>query len=291
MQQVQLGRTGRRVSRVGLGAMPLSLEGRPPRDQAKAVVRRAVELGVTFIDTADAYCLDDDDTGHNERLIAEALDEIGARDDVLVATKGGSVRPGGRWERDGRPEHLRAAAEHSLRMLGVDRIDLYQLHAPDPRVPFEESVGALARLHEEGKIRAIGLSNVSLMQLQAAEGLVTVTSVQNRFNPWDRASEASGLVRYCHEHAITFLPYSPVGGGRRVKLLRESAELRGIGARHGATPEELVLAWILGASPSLLPIPGASRTESIESSVRAASITLDDRTRRELEDAFRDLPE
>ena len=291
MQQVQLGRTGRHVSRIGLGAMPLSLEGRPPREDAKAVVRRAVELGVTFIDTADAYCIDDGDTGHNERLIAEALDEIGARDDVLVATKGGSVRPGGRWERDGRPEHLRAAAEHSLRMLGVDRIDLYQLHAPDPRVPFEESVGALARLHEEGTIRAVGLSNVSLMQLQAAEGLVTVTSVQNRFNPWDRSSEASGLLRYCDEHAITFLPYSPVGGGRRVTLLRESPELREIGERHGATPEELVLAWILGASSSLVAIPGASRTESIESSVRAASVTLDDRTRRELEDAFRDLPE
>jgi aryl-alcohol dehydrogenase-like predicted oxidoreductase len=292
MQTVQLGRTGRRVTRIGLGGMPLSIQGRPDREQAKAVIRRAVELGVNFIDTADAYCLDDAETGHNERLIAETLDEIGARDEVTVATKGGLTRPDGRWERDGSPGHLRRACEHSLRMLGTDRIDLYQLHAPDPRVPFAESVGAVARLYEEGVIAAVGLSNVSLFQLQAALALVPVTSVQNRYNPWDRSAELDGLIRFCDQSSITFLPYSPVGGGRRVQLLRESAELREIGRAHdGATPEELVLAWILGASPSLAAIPGASRVESIESSVRAQSLRLDDRTRRELEEAFRALPE
>lgn len=292
MQQVQLGRTGRRVARIGLGGMPLSLPGRPDRAQAREVIRRAVELGVNFIDTADAYCLDDSETGHNERLIAETLDELGARDDVLVATKGGVVRPEGRWERDGRPEHLRRACEHSLRMLGTDRISLYQLHAPDPRVPFTDSVGGVARLYEEGKVAAVGLSNVSLMQIQAALAMVPVTSVQNRYNPWDRSSELTGVIRFCDQRSITFLPYSPVGGGRRVRLLRESEELREIGARYdGATPEELVLAWILAASPSLVPIPGASRVASIESSVRAESLRLDERTRRELEDGFRALPE
>lgn len=291
MQTVKLGRTGRRVTRVGLGGMPLSIQGRPDRTQARDVIRRAVELGVNFIDTADVYCLDDDDLGHNERLIAETLDELGARDDVTVATKGGLTRPEGRWENDARPEHLRQACEHSLRMLGMDRIDLYQLHAPDRRVPFGDSVGEMARLYEEGKVAAVGLSNVSLMQVQAALALVPVTSVQNRYNPWDRSSELDGIIRFCDENSITFLPYSPVGGARRVKLLRESDELREIGARHeGATPEELVLAWILGASPSLAVIPGASRAASIESSVRAASLRLDDRTRRELEEAFRALP-
>ncbi|HEX6042664.1 aldo/keto reductase [Longimicrobium sp.] len=291
MQTVQLGRTGRRVTRVGLGGMPLSIQGRPDRARAKDVIRRAVELGVNFIDTADVYCLDDADLGHNERLIAETLDALGARDDVTVATKGGLTRPEGRWENDGRPEHLRRACEHSLRMLGTDRIDLYQLHAPDRRVPFGESVGAVARLYEEGKVASVGLSNVSLMQVEAALALVPVTSVQNRYNPWDRSSELDGIIRFCDQRSITFLPYSPVGGARRVTLLRESEELREIGARHGgATPEELVLAWILGVSPSLAVIPGASRPASIESSVRAASLHLDDRTRRELEEAFRALP-
>jgi aryl-alcohol dehydrogenase-like predicted oxidoreductase len=272
--------------------MPLSIQGRPDREQAKATLRRTVELGVNFIDTADAYCLDDSEFGHNEQLIAETLDEMGVRDEVTVATKGGLVRPGGRWENDGRPEHLRRACEDSLRRLGGDRIDLYQLHAPDPRVRFAESVGEVARLYEEGKVSAVGLSNVSLMQIQAALAIVPVTSVQNRYNPWDRSSELTGVIRFCDQSSITFLPYSPVGGGRRVQLLRDSEELREIGARHGdATPEELVLAWILGVSPSLVPIPGASRPESIESSVRAEGLRLDERTRRELEEVFRGLPE
>lgn len=291
MQQVILGRTGRRVARVGLGGMPLSISGRPERGEALGVIHRAVELGVTLIDTADVYCLDENDIGHNEALVAEALASVPHRDDVVVATKGGLVRPGGRWETDARPEQLRRACEHSLRMLGTDRIDLYQLHSPDPAVPFAESVGAIARLREEGKVRAVGLSNVSLMEVRTAEGIVPVTSVQNRYNPWDRAAELEGLIRYCDQHAITFLPYSPVGGGRRVKLLRESAELLRVGGEHGASPEELVLAWILSVSPSIVVIPGASRTASIESSVRAEALRLDERTRRELEDAFRALPQ
>lgn len=292
MEQVQLGRMSRRVARIGLGAMPLSIVGRPDRAQARTVIRRAVELGVNLIDTADVYCLAESDVGHNERLVAETLDEMGVRDEVVIATKGGMIRPEGRWERDARPERLRASCEHSLRMLGTDRIDLYQLHAPDPKVPFADSVGELARLYQEGKVAAVGLSNVSLMQLQAALAIVPVASVQNLFNPWDRSSELTGVIRYCDQNAITFLPYSPVGGRRRVGLLRESEELRAIGARHGgASPEELVLAWILAVSPSLVAIPGAKRVESIESSVHAESLRLDDRTRRELEDAFRALPE
>jgi aryl-alcohol dehydrogenase-like predicted oxidoreductase len=291
METVALGRTGRRVARVGLGAMPLSTPGRPPRDAAKAVVRWAVELGVTLVDTADVYCEGEHDVGHNERLVREALREAGAGDEVVVATKGGLVRPEGRWEADASPAQLRAACERSLRALETDRIDLYQLHRPDPAVPFEESVGELARLHEEGKVRAVGLSNVTLMQLRIAEAMVPVTSVQNRFNPWDRSSEAEGVIRHCQEHGVTFLPYSPVGGRRRVAMLRASDPLRSVGERLGATPEELVLAWILGVSPCIAAIPGASRMESIESSVRAEGLRLDEPTRRELEETFRALPE
>ncbi len=222
--------------------------------------------------------------------MAEALEEIGARGRVVVATKGGLVRPGGRWERNGRPKHLRAACEQSLRSLGVEAIDLYQLHAPDPEVPFEDSVGEISRLWEEGKVRAVGISNVTLEQVHVAQEIVEVTSVQNRYNPWDRSAEEEGILRHCQEERITFLPYAPLGGWRRVPLLRESAALEAVAGRLGATPEELVLAWILAKSPAMLPIPGASRTESIESSVRAEGIRLDDGTVEELEEAFSRLP-
>ncbi|MDP9348171.1 MAG: aldo/keto reductase, partial [Gemmatimonadota bacterium] len=186
MEQVELGRTGWEVSRMGMGAMPLSIRERPEWEEGKRVVQHAVRLGVRFIDTADAYCLHEGEIGHNERLVAEALEEIGARGRVVVATKGGLVRPGGRWERNGRPKHLRAACEQSLRALGVEAIDLYQLHAPDPEVPFEDSVGEISRLWEEGKVRAVGISNVTLEQVHVAQEIVEVTSVQNRYNPWDR---------------------------------------------------------------------------------------------------------
>lgn len=290
MEHVELGRTGRKVARIGLGAMPLSREGRPEREEAKAVVHRAVRLGVDLVDTADVYARGEGEIGHNERLVREALDEVGAHD-VVVATKGGMTRPGGRWERNGHPRHLRRAVERSLQALGVESIGLYQLHAPDPEVPFVESVGELSRFLEEGKVRAVGVSNVTLDQLHTAREIVEVTSVQNRYNPWDRSSEEEGIIAHCLEHGITFLPYSPVGGGRRVKLLRESEELGAIAGRHDATPEEMVLAWILSKSPTLVPIPGASRVESIESSVRAEAIRVDAETAAELEEAFTRLPE
>jgi aryl-alcohol dehydrogenase-like predicted oxidoreductase len=298
MEQVSLGETGRTVSRIGLGAMPLSLKGRPDREAAKAVVRRAVELGVTLIDTADAYCLDDSETGHNERLVAEALSELGVAfggrgggsPEVVVATKGGMVRPGGRWARSGHPDHLRAACEASLRALGAERIDLYQFHSPDPRVPFTDSVGSLARLRDEGKIAAIGLSNVTVSQIREAQALVRVDSVQNRLGPWDVSFRKPPVVEYCREQGITFLPYSPVGGGGRVGLVRESEPLRRIGREVGCSPEELVLAWILRLGPHVVPIPGASRPESIESSVRAEGLALDPRTARRVRRAFGKLP-
>lgn len=291
MEQVELGRTGRQITRIGLGGMHLSTQGRPEREPAKRVVRRAVELGVNFIDTADVYCLGEGDLHHNEKLIREALDEYRATAEVLIATKGGMTRPEGRWEKNGRPRHLRAACERSMKALRVDAIDLYQFHVPDPEVPFEDSVGEISRLCEEGKVLAVGLSNVDEEQILIAREIVEITSVQNRFNPWDRRDEETGLIRYCEENQITYLPYSPVGGGRRVKLLRENQRLKDTGRRLGATPEEVVLAWISSKSPRLVPIPSATRMESIESSVRAEQLRLDDPDVEEIEDAFRSLPD
>ncbi len=290
MPTVPLGRS-RRVSRIGLGAMPLSLGGRPEREAAKAVVRRAVELGVTLIDTADVYCLGDHEIGHNERLLAEALATTDSRSQVIVATKGGLTHPGKHWGRDGRPEHLRSACDRSLAALGVERIDLYQLHGPDPAVPFLESVGALAELQRTGKIAAIGLSNVTLAQLRQAQTLATVTSVQNEFNPWRASSwETKRLLAACDHEAITFLPYSPLGGDRQVSAIRTCEPLRRIAASLPCSPEALVLAWILSRSPTLCAIPGASRMASIESSVSAATLHLDARTAAEVRRAFRALP-
>jgi aryl-alcohol dehydrogenase-like predicted oxidoreductase len=290
MEEVELGNTGRVIHRVGLGGMQLSVAGRPDRAEAIAVIRRAVELGIDFIDTADVYCTDDEEIGHNERLIRDALSEMDAAHDIVVATKAGMTRPGGRWERDGRPEHIRAACERSLRALGVESIDLYQFHTPDPRVPFLDSVGAFARLRSRGLVAAVGLSNVTLDQVRDARQLVPVCSVQNHYNPWDLSWEKAGLVEYCDSAGITFLPYSPLGGRQRSRLLSESTELRAIASRVGATPAELTLAWILARSPSLVIIPSASRLASVESSVRAGSVTIDAALDAELRQAFRHLP-
>jgi aryl-alcohol dehydrogenase-like predicted oxidoreductase len=255
--------------------MHLSLQARPPEHEALGVIRAALDAGVRLIDTADVYCLDQSDIGHNERLVAEALRGWrGPLEEVLVATKGGLVRPGGRWERDGRPAHLRAACERSLRALGVDRIGLYQLHAPDPAVPFEESVGALADLRREGKIRWVGLSNVSVAQIRAAEAIVPIASVQNRLNPFFREALAEGVVRYCEEQGIGFLAYSPTGGGRLNLKLPAHPVLRPMAARHGVSAHALVLAWVLSQSPAVLVIPSARRVDHALDSVRAGELEL-----------------
>jgi aryl-alcohol dehydrogenase-like predicted oxidoreductase len=274
---VELGRTGRKIARIGLGGMWFSIEGRPDREQSKRVIRRAVDLGVTFIN-------------HNERLVAETLDEIGAGEDVVVATKGGLTRPGGRWERDGRPERLREATLRSRDALGVETIALYQLHAPDPRVPFESSVEELAALQHDKVVGAIGLSNVDLDEVRVAEEIATICSIQNRYNPWDVTSEDSGLLGHCDERGITFIPYSPLGGARRVKLLQAHEPIRRLCVELDASPAELVLAWQLAKSDRSVPIPSARREGSIESSVRAASLRLDDETAATLEVAFASLP-
>lgn len=271
----KLGAGGPDVFPIGLGGMPMSIAGRPDEAQSIATIHAALGAGMTLIDTADVYCLDDNDLGHNERLIAKALGSWkGDRSRVIVATKGGCGRPNGAWTRRGRPDQLKRASELSLAALGVERIDLYQLHAPDPEVPFEESVGALADLQAEGKIRWIGLSNVSVAQIRRAQKLVKVATVQNRYNPFFREAETDGVLRYCEEEGIGFLAYSPLGGGRLNKKLPAHPAAQAVAKRRGATPHQAVLAWVLAKSPVAIPIPGASRPENARASAQAAGIAL-----------------
>jgi aryl-alcohol dehydrogenase-like predicted oxidoreductase len=262
------------VSAVGYGGMHLSIQDRPPEADALRVLGAVLDAGATLLDTADAYCLDEREVGHNERLIARALAGHPARERVIVATKGGVVRTGGRWENDGRPEHLRAACDRSLRALGVERIALYQLHAPDPALPFVESVGALGELRQAGKIRWVGLSNVSVEQIRAAEAIVPVTAVQNRLNPYFREALATGVVRYCAERGIGFLAYSPVGGGRLNRKLPDHPVLAPMARRLGVSAHALVLAWVLAQSPAVLVIPSARKVEHALDSLRAADLDL-----------------
>jgi len=270
-----LGPDAPRVTAVGYGGMHLSIQDRPPEDQSVRVIHAALDAGVTLIDTADVYCLDDQDIGHNERLIARALKSWqGNRDEITVATKGGITRPAGRWESDGRPQHLRSACERSLTALGVERIDLYQFHAPDPRVPLAESVGALADLQREGKIRWVGLSNVSVPQIWEAESVVQVTSVQNRLNPFFREALAQDVVEYCEKRGIGFLAYSPTGGGRLNRKLPAHPVLQPMAARLGVTSHALVLAWVLARSPSVIVIPSARTVEHALDSTGAAELVL-----------------
>lgn len=279
----QLGRTGILLKPVAYGAMHLSIDAdkRPSEAESVRLLQRIVdELGIDFIDTADAYCINDTETGHNERLIAKALDgERRAR--VTVATKGGSVRPGGRWERDGRPVHLRSACEASLRALGGERIDLYQLHVPDPNVSIEESVGAMAQMQTEGKIEHIGISNVTLDQLRRAMSEATIVSVQNQFSVINQREDAA-LLTFCEEHGISYLPWNPVGGrGKAPTLDAQMETLANVAERHGVSAHEVALAWLLALSPAMLPIPGARTFEHVEANVRAGELVL---TAEELEE-------
>jgi aryl-alcohol dehydrogenase-like predicted oxidoreductase len=252
------------VRRMGFGAMRITgngIWGDPPDEgQARATLRRVVELGVNFIDTADSYGPE-----VSERLIAEALYPY--PDDLVIATKGGLVRPGpSRWNPDGRPEHLRAACEGSLRRLRLEQIPLYQLHRPDPKVPLADSLGTLVELKDEGKIAHIGVSNVSESQLRAAQQITPVVSVQNRYNVADRGSES--MVDTSELEQIAFLPWAPIQQADSNPAVAEAAK------RHDASPRQIVLAWLLARSPQMLPIPGTGSPEHAEANVAAASIEL-----------------
>jgi aryl-alcohol dehydrogenase-like predicted oxidoreductase len=272
-----IGQTGIEVFPIGLGAMPMSISGRPSEKQSIETIHAALDAGVNFIDTADVYCLDDSDIGHNERLIAKAVAALGNPHGVLVATKGGLRRPGGSWTRDGSPEHLRQACEMSLKALKVDRIFLYQLHAPDTRVPLEASLDALGKLQREGKIEHIGLSNVDAGELKRAQRLVRVASVQNRANVADQADIETGFVDTCGRQNVTYLAYSPVGGGYGHRQLTSLPLLKKLASEYQVSPYCVALAWLLSKDENVLPIPGASKPSSITDSAQAAALTLDRR--------------
>ena len=265
------------VSAIGLGGMPMSIEGRPGEGQSIRTIHAALDAGVTLLDTADSYHLHAGEVGHNERLIARALREWpGDSDSVLVATKGGHLRPGdGSWTVDGSPEHLRAACEASLRALGVETIGLYQFHRPDPRVPYAESVGTLAELQREGKIRMAGISNATVAQIDEARGIVDIVSVQNEFSPAFRSS--AGELEHCHRLGLAFLPWSPLGGISSAGDLGDAHRaFAGVAAEHGVSPQRVALAWELAQAPEVIPIPGSTRPETILDSLAAVDLELDD---------------
>ena len=252
------------VNRLGFGAMRITgpgIWGDPPsRDQAIATLRRVVELGINFIDTADSYGPE-----VSETLIAEALHPY--PDDLVIATKGGLIRPGpNRWEADGRPEHLREVCEGSLRRLRLEQIPLYQFHRPDPAVPLADSIGTIAELKNEGKIRHVGISNVSESQLREAQQIVPIVSVQNRYNAADRRSES--LIDLCEQEQLVFLPWAPVQESDKNPAVAAAAR------RHGATQHQVVLAWMLAMSPQILPIPGTGSIGHAEENIAAASVEL-----------------
>jgi pyridoxine 4-dehydrogenase len=269
----------RRVRRLGFGAMRITGDGiwGPPEDhdESIAVLRRSVELGINLIDTADSYGPE-----VSEDLIAEALYPY--PEDLVIATKGGLVRPGpGQWDPDGRPEHLREVCEGSLRRLRLDRIHLYQFHRPDPQVPFEESVGALAELQKEGKIAHVGLSNVTVDELHTAQGIVPIVSVQNRYNIVERNDE--DVLEACAADGLAFIPWLPLNTGK----VGKASAVTEVAQAHDATPAQVALAWLLRHSPAILPIPGTSSVAHLEENVAAAELQLSDDELQRLDAADR----
>ncbi|WP_334171586.1 aldo/keto reductase [Sinomonas sp.] len=275
------------VSAIGLGGMPMSIEGRPDEQQSISTIHAALEAGVTLIDTADAYHLPGAaDVGHNEELIAKAVRTYGGDvSHVIIATKGGHLRPQeGPWAQNGDPAYLKQAAKASAHRLGVDAIDLYQYHRPDPRVPYADSVGALAELLDEGVIRMAGISNANVDQIKEANEVLggRLVSVQNQFSPRFRSSEPE--LALCAEMGIAFLPWSPLGGISSASDLGSiHDEFARVAQSHGVSPQVVALAWELAKAEIVIPIPGASRPASIRDSASAAELELTPEELRRLE--------
>ena len=266
-----------RVSAIGLGGMPMSIEGRPDERQSIATIHAALEAGITLIDTADAYHVTAHGVGHNESLIARAVASYpGDTSDVLIATKGGHLRPGdGAWTVNGSPEYLKRACEASLQRLGVEAIGLYQFHRPDPRVPYVESVGALRDLLDEGKIRMAGISNANPDQIRVANVVLggRLASVQNQLSPAFRSSEPE--LELCTDLGIAFLPWSPLGGiSQAADLGSRFAEFAAVARVHGVSPQQVCLAWLLAKASVVVPIPGSTHPETIRDSAAAADLRL-----------------
>ncbi len=270
----RLGNTNIEVHSIGLGAMPLSLEGRPNAAQAHSVIESFVQGGGNFIDTANVYCTNASEIGHNEKLIEQVLSKLNYKKDIFVATKGGIKRCKDDWVADGNPEFLRESCEKSLKALKTDSIFLYQLHAPDPEIPLTDSVGELLKLKDEGKIQHIGLSNVNIEHIQLALSITQIMSVQNRCNLFNRASFTNGVIEFCEKNEITFIAHSPVGGHFEHRQQTDNVLLKKLSEEHKASTYQIMIAWLLHKNPTILPIPGASKVSSIIDSLHAMNINL-----------------
>jgi len=278
METKQLGKSGVYVSAIALGGMPMSLSSRPPESESLQVIHRALDLGVTFIDTADSYCKDESDKHHNEKLIHKALQTYnGDASNVVVATKGGLMRPNGSWTRNGNPEHLRKTIRESFEALGGEKpIDVWQYHSPDPDYTIEEALKPAKEAVKSGLIRFVGVSNFSVEQIKRSQDVVEIVSVQNQYSPWYRQPEKDGVLKYCEQQQLTFLPWSPFGGSRRHSDLQDIKAIAQLAKQKGVSVYCIVLAWLRSKSPCILPIPGASKVSSIEDSVRAVDVKLSD---------------
>ncbi len=276
METKHLGNTDVAISAIGLGAMPLSLNRRPSELQAIEVIHRALDLGITLIDTADSYCKDESDKHHNERLIRKALQQYkGDASQVVVATKGGLMRPNGSWTRNGNPQHLRETIQTSFEALGGKKpIDVWRYHAPDPNFTIEESLIPVKEALAQGLIRFIGVSNFSVEQIKQARDLVEVVSVQNQYNPWHRQPEFNGVLEYCEQEGLTFLPWGPLGGSSRASRLEDIPAIAQLAQARHVSVYQIVLAWLRAKSNCVVPIPGASKSTSVEDSAQAVEIKL-----------------
>jgi aryl-alcohol dehydrogenase-like predicted oxidoreductase len=267
------------LARIGLGCMPLSLGRGRERGLADETIAAALDAGVNLLDTADAYALDEAEFGHNESVVAKALRAYRGTGSAAVATKGGHTRHGTEWGLDGSPDYLRRACEGSLRRLGVEAIDLYQLHRPDPDTPYAESVGALRDLRDEGKVRHVGLSNANLAQLEEAERIVPIAAIQNELSPGYLEPFRNGEVAACAARGIPFLAWSPLGGMDSAEGVGGVTAIRAIADERGVSPQQVTLAWLLSLSEAIVPIPGASRPETIRDSAAALDLELDEAER------------
>lgn len=285
MKTIQLGNTDVTISAIGLGGMPMSLRDRPPESQAIAVIHRALDLGVRLIDTADSYCKDEPDKHHNERLIHKALQQYsGDVSQVVIATKGGLMRFDGNWTRNGNPEHLRETIRISFESLGGEKpIDVWQYHAPDQNYTIEESLKPAKEAVEAGLIRFVGVSNFSVEQIKRARDVVDIVSVQNQYNPWNRQPESDGVLEYCENEHLMFLPWSPLGGSSRVRGLGDFPAISKLAKAKGVSVYSIVLAWLRAKSPRIVPIPGATKITSIEDSVGSLEVTLSEEEVQQLD--------
>jgi aryl-alcohol dehydrogenase-like predicted oxidoreductase len=270
----RLDNTNIEVCSIGLGAMPLSLDGRPNLEQAYAVIEAFIQAGGNFIDTANVYCANSSEIGHNEILISNILSKLKPKNNIVVATKGGVKRSKDDWIANGNPEFLRQSCEQSLKDLKTDSIFLYQLHAPDPEVPLTDSIGELLKLKSEGKIQHIGLSNVDVEQIQLALSITSIMSVQNRCNLFNRKSFKNGVIEFCENNNISFIAHSPVGGHFEHKHITNHVLLKKLSKKYHASTYQVMISWLLHKSPAILPIPGASKVGSITDSLQAIDINL-----------------